>query len=150
MSHFKTTRRGILVVLTPEERVFLGDVVPLLVDVGSSESDPAAARLHVPVYLDDPASNNEWWRLMGGELDLARNADRKTFTDALQTDSGPMSIEEANSFLRVLNEARLALGARLGIEVDGDHERLPEESRHVLDYLGWLQEELTVELTKSL
>lgn len=150
MSHFKTTRKGIVAILTPEERIFLGDVVPLLVDIGSSDSDPAAARLHVPVYLDDQEANSEWWRLMGGELDLARSSDRRTFTEALKIEADPMSIEDANAFLRVLNEARLALGARLGIEVEADHDELPDESRHVLDYLGWIQEELTVELTKSL
>jgi len=61
-----------------------------------------------------------------------------------------LSSEDANAFLRVLNEARLALGARLGVEVEADHEQLPDESRDVLDYLGWILEELTTALTRSL
>jgi hypothetical protein len=64
----------------------------------------------------------------------------------------PLTIddEEANAVLRVLNEARLALGARLGIDVESDHDQLPEESRQVMDYLGWIQEELTIELMRRL
>jgi hypothetical protein len=58
--------------------------------------------------------------------------------------------DEADSILRVLNEARLALGARFGIDVESDHDDLPEESRQVMDYLGWIQEELTVELMGGL
>jgi hypothetical protein len=38
----------------------------------------------------------------------------------------------------------------MGVEVEGDHDRLPEHSRQVLDYLGWILEELTVELSRSL
>ena len=70
-----------------------------------------------------------------GELLLAQ----RTLTD-----------DEASAFLRVLNEARLALGARLGVQVEGDHDLLPEDSRQVMDYLGWILEELTDELTRSL
>jgi hypothetical protein len=58
--------------------------------------------------------------------------------------------EEANAVLRVINQARLALGARLGIDVESDHDDLSEDSRQVMDYLGWIQEELTMELMKAL
>ena len=61
-----------------------------------------------------------------------------------------LSNEDANAFLRVLNEARLVLGARMGVEVEDDHDQLPEDSRQVLDYLGWVQEELTLELSRFL
>lgn len=152
MSHFHTTRRGgISVELSPEERLFLGDVLPMLAGVGAREADPAAERLTVPVYLDDPKSNEEWWRLMGQDLDAARRADRAVFARMVTGDEEVvLDPEEADAVLRVLNEARLALGARLGIDVEADHDNLSEESRQVLDYLGWIQEELTVELTKTL
>ena len=137
--------------LSPEERMFLGDVLPLLAGIGAPGSDPAADRLNVPVYLDDPDSNDEWWRLMSGDLDEARRADRAVFARMVRAEA-PVSLddEEANAVLRVLNEARLALGARFRIDVESDHDTLPEESRQVLDYLGWVQEELTLELMKSL
>lgn len=151
MSHFKSTPKGIVCRFSPEERVFLGDVLPLLADVGTVSDDPAARRLNVPVYLDDPEANEEWWRLMGEDLSAARRADRSVYSRVVQSDEPvTVSAEEGDAFLRVLNEGRLALGARLGLEVEEDHDRLPEESRQALDYLGWILEELTMELTKSL
>lgn len=151
MSHFRSAPGGIEVGLTTEERIFLGDVLPLLAGIGAPGSDPAADRLNVPVYLDDPDSNEEWWRLMGADLEAARRADRAVFHWVVSSED-PVTLdeEEANAVLRVLNEARLALGARLGIDVESDHEKIPEESRQVMDYLGWIEEELTVELMSRL
>lgn len=150
MSHFKTTRKGIVVTFTPEERSFLGDVLPLLAGIGATGVDPAATRLNVPVYLDDREASDEWWRLMGEELRSARSSDRTVFSRAISGDESTLNDEDANALLRVLNEARLVLGARMGVEVEDDHDQLPEDSRQVLDYLGWIQEELTMELSRSL
>ena len=151
MSHFASTDQGVVAAFDPAERMFLSDVLPMLAGIGAVDSDPAADRLHVPVYLDDAEANEEWWRLMGEDLDAARRADRTVFARVVQSDEPAiMDDEEANAFLRVLNEARLALGARLGLEVEDDHDTLPEEGRQALDYLGWILEELTVELSRSL
>lgn len=151
MTHFRRTRKGIEVALGPEERMFLGDVLPLLAGVGAPGSDPAADRFKVPVYLDDPGANEEWWRLMGKDLEAARQADRAIFEKVVAAEE-PIILdsEDADAVLRVLNEARLALGARLGIDVESDHEELPEDSRQVMDYLGWMQEQLTLELLRAL
>lgn len=151
MSHFVTVRDGIRMELSPMERVFLGDVLPLLAGIGAPGADPAADRLRVPVYLDDRDANREWWRLMGEDLEAGRRADRAVYEKAVASDTPvTLSRAEADSILRVLNEARLALGARFGIDVESDHDDLPEESRQVMDYLGWIQEELTVELMSGL
>lgn len=151
MTHFSTTRAGIRVELGPEERMFLGDVLPLLAGIGAPGTDRAADRLRVPVYLDDPEASEEWWRLMGRDLDAARQSDRAVFSRMVSSDEPlVLDLEEADAILRVLNEARLALGARFGIEVEADHDELAEDSRQVLDYLGWIQEELTVELMRAL
>jgi len=151
MSHFKRVDDNIEVSLSREERVFLGDVLPLLAGIGPRGSDPAADRLQVPVYLDDPDANEEWWRLMGSDLDAGRRSDRAIFEKTISSeDSIELSDAEADAVLRVLNEARLTLGARFGIDVEEDHDDLPEESRQVLDYLGWIQEELTLELMRAL
>lgn len=148
MSLFKATNDGIEVTLRPEVRMFLGDVLPMLAEVGEAKDDPAAQRLRVPVYLDDSDSNDEWWRLMGPDLDAARHADRQIFKKTVEAE-GPTRLtdEEADAFLRVLNESRLALGARLGVEVEEDYDQLGEDSQMVLGYLGAVLEELTEELT---
>ncbi len=150
MSHFRAVRRGIKTTFSPAERIFLSDVLPLLVSVGEDPADPAADRLRVPVYLDDPEANQAWWLLMGQELDEARSNDREVFQRVISSEHAVvLDDEEANAFLRVLNEARLVLGARMGVEVEEDHDRLPEPSRQALDYLGWVLEELTAELSRS-
>lgn len=151
MSHFRSTDTGIEVHLSAEERMFLGDVLPMLAAIGAPGSDPAADRLRVPVYLSDPDSNQEWWRLMGEDLEAGRQSDRMLFAKLVDGEElQVISTEEGDAVVRVLNEARLALGARLGIEVESDHDELSEDSRVVMDYLAWLQEELTTELTRSL
>jgi hypothetical protein len=148
---FKSTRGGIDVDLTDDEKVFLTGLLDLLAGIPAAADEPASRRLRVPVYLDDPESNEEWWRLMEGELNAARNADRRVFQHVLDEGGrSHMSNEEADAFLRVLNEGRLALGARFGLEVEEDHDQLPEEQRDIMDYLGWLLEDLTSELSRSL
>jgi hypothetical protein len=137
--------------LPVEEREFLADVLELLASVPASGDDPATQRLQVPVYLDDPEANSEWWLFMGEELSIARAADRDLFRRVVETEGRhELTTEEADAFLRVLNEGRLALGARFGLEVEADHDRLPEEQRQILDYLGWVLEEMTVALTAAL
>jgi hypothetical protein len=151
MSHFRATRKGIETDFSVEEQMFLSDVLPLLAGVGLVGEDPAATRLNVPVYLNDSEANEEWWRLMGEDLNAGRHDDRGVYGRVMAAEGKTvMSSDEANAFLRVLNEARLALGARLGVEVEADHDELPEDSRRVLDYLGWVLEELTTVLTRSM
>jgi ferric-dicitrate binding protein FerR (iron transport regulator) len=88
---------------------------------------------------------------MGEELSAARRADRHVF-ERVMTEQGRvrLSAQDAGSLLKVLNEGRLALGARFGVEVEADHEDLPEEQREVMDYLAWLLDDLTTELTRLL
>jgi hypothetical protein len=151
MRPFRAKADGIEVRLTPEMRMFLGDVLPMLAAIGDSKDDPAAQRLQVPVYLDDTDSNDEWWRLMGPDLDAARQADRRVFKRTIESDEPlTLSDDEADSLLRVLNESRLALGARMGVEVEEDYEGLSEDSRTVLAYLGAILEDLTEELSGRL
>lgn len=150
-SHFRYRGGKIVVDLPVEERAFLADVLELLASVPATGDDPATQRLQVPVYLDDPDANSEWWLFMGEELSIARAADRSLFRRVMETDGKQeLTTEEADAFLRVLNEGRLALGARFGLEVEADHDGLPEEQRQILDYLGWVLEEMTVALTAAL
>jgi hypothetical protein len=148
---FRYRSGKIVVELPKEEREFLSDVLELLASIPSSGDDPATRRLQVPVYLDDPEANSEWWLFMGEELSIARSADRGVYQRVMETDGKiTLTTEEADAFLRVLNEGRLALGARFGLEVEADHDQLPEEQRQVLDYLGWTLEEMTVALSAAL
>lgn len=153
MSHnrFRYRANKIVVDLPAEEREFLSDVLDLLAAIPTTGDDPATRRLQVPVYLDDPEANSEWWLFMGEELSIARATDRNVYRRVMETEGKlELTTEEADAFLRVLNEGRLALGARFGLEVEDDHDRLPEEQRQVLDFLGWVLEEMTAALTSAL
>ena len=149
MIPFLPTPDGILVTLEPDDLDLLRQLPEFLAQLGDPGEDPAASRLQVPVYLDDPESSEEWWRLMGGELDQSRAADRSAFALILEaaTAGTVASIPEAEAFLRVLNESRLALGARLGVEVEADYDELPEDDRSALDYLAGMQGLLLVALS---
>jgi hypothetical protein len=132
---------GVLVTLEEDDIDFLSQIPEFLAGVGSVADDPASARLRVPVYLDDPEASEEWWRLMGSELEQSRLADRSAFELIVEAAASGtvMSIPEAEAFLRVLNNARLALAARLKVEVEEDYERLLEADRGALDYLAGMQ-----------
>lgn len=129
-------------VVLPEGLVeFLSDVPTALDLVGSQSDDPAAARFQVPIYLDDADANEEYWRWMGGELLESRAADRSAFGLILDdaVEGTEISVAEAHGVLRVLVEIRLALAARLGVEVEEDYEELAHTDAVVLDTLAELQ-----------
>lgn len=141
----------VIIDIPADERSFLGQVLVLLSEVDDQTDDPGHQRLNVPVYLDDSTANEEWWRLMGEELGQARAHDREVYQRVV-SGPGPSDLdpEDANSFLRVLNEGRLAFAARLGLEVAEDHDSIPEAEKSALDYLGWVLEDLTVVLMSDL
>jgi len=139
---------GILVTLTPDDLDLLNQLPEFLGTLGSPAEDPGAARLHSPVYLDDIQASDEWWRLMSEEFLQSRTADRSAFAMILESaGAGTVaSLAEAEALLRVLNEARLALAARLGVREEGDMELLDSEDQAALDYLAGMQQLLVVAL----
>ena len=151
ISRFSGLDGSVVVTLPTAERQFLSQVLTLLADIGAVEEDPAARRLRVPVYLEDREASEEWWRLMGEELGASRDVDRSVYARVMESEE-PVTLTdaEADGFLRVLNEGRLAFAARLGLDVEDDHDRLPEPERQALDYMGGVLEELTAELSRFL
>lgn len=166
-SHFALVPEGVELRLTDIEVTFLADLPRLLAGLGAADSDPGAARLSPPVYLGDPEADAEWRRLAGSELEASRRADRSSFEVVLEAvgDSLPESAQghpegalgravvsraEADAILRVLNEARLVLGARWGIETAEDYDDLRTEASEVLSFLGWLVSDLAEVLEESL
>jgi hypothetical protein len=141
MRAFRRTEAGIEFRFDPGLVEFLRDVPSLFSALGPRATDPAAQRLSVPVYLDDPEADAEFWRWMGSELEQSRLADRSAFEALLDdaTRGTVASRAEAEAFLRVLVEARLVLAARLGVEVEGDYDRLTPEHAAVLGALAELQ-----------
>jgi Domain of unknown function (DUF2017) len=145
---FLPVPEGILVTLTPDDLELLNQLPEFLSSLGSPADDPGAARLHSPVYRDDGEASKEWWRLMAEEFHQSRAADRSAFSMILESaGSGTVaSPAEAEAVLRVLNEARLALAARLGVREEGDMELLEADDQAALDYLAGMQQLLVVAL----
>ena len=150
MNHFARKGEQIVTQLSDAERGFLRDALTLLGSIGDQPDDPADRRLNVPVYLSSPTNDEEWRSGFGSSLEAGRLADRSVFGSWLDsTQPATLSIEDADAVVRVINETRLALAARLGIDVAADYEKLDEMDRQALDYLGWLLEELTEALSST-
>jgi len=119
--------------------------------------DPVAARLFPPAYRDvaDREREQEYHTLVHDDLLNAKLANLDLVAGTLERGTVTrrrwtvdLTEEEAMAWLGVLNDLRLALGVRLGVEDDFDG-RVDEAdpsapAMHLLAYLGWL-EELLVE-----
>jgi hypothetical protein len=129
--------------LRTEERDLLRalpDELRALYEAGPDESDPVRGRLFPRAYLDPTAegAEREWRDLVHPELirdrmdaldrllaslDAAPAASRGTVVVLLDGDA-------VGALLSVLNDARLALGTRLGVTEDTDYDDLnPSDPR---------------------
>jgi Domain of unknown function (DUF2017) len=97
-----------------------------------------------PAPPDDPDAEAAYRRLVGGQLDVGRERAIATVQDTLRNDT--LSTDEAESWLRVLNDLRLVLGTRLDVteEMTFDFDANDPEAAElaVYAYLSWLQEQL--------
>jgi hypothetical protein len=88
---------------------------------------------------------------MGDQIEDGRAEDREILRAVIEAE-GSVEIEpaRAEAILRAVNEARLVLAARLGIEVESDYEQLDAGGIVALHYLGLFIEDLTDELSRLL
>jgi hypothetical protein len=133
--------RALLVGLTGELRALL-EVTP---------DDPSLRRLFPSAY-DDEADERAYRELTGDSLLdgrrealdlLAETADRERLTP-----------EEADAWLRALNDLRLVLGTRLDVQEDTfasepDLNDPRGQALAVYGYLSWLQEQLVEALSRG-
>ena len=138
---FKAHRDGIAVRLVALEREFLKGLPEMLAAVEGEPDDPAYRRLNVEAYPDDPEAQADMAEYSGSQLAEVRAADRAMFLATL--DSAVLSPDEAEGWLTVLGDSRLALAARLGIDEPG-WETADEEDpeRIALGFLSFLQDRL--------
>jgi hypothetical protein len=137
-------------------RKVAAEVVGLLTD-GFDHGDPVVERLFPDIYPDDADGSAEFRRYTEGELKTAKIDQAGAILAVLPADGGGevrLDVESAEAWLRALNDARLAMGVRLGISADSDiGEELddavlrdPASTRvfqlSVYAYLGYLQESL--------
>jgi hypothetical protein len=130
------------------------DLVQLLCDelrerVDEEPEHPDLRRLFPPAHPEDEDAESEYRRLVRGQLDGAR--ENALDTVGATVDQPTLTAEEAEAWLKVLNELRLVLGTRLDVSeeldfhLDRDDPRAPELG--VYAYLTWLQEQLVQALS---
>jgi Domain of unknown function (DUF2017) len=118
--------------------------------------DPALARLLPDAYRDDPDASGEFRRYTEQSLRSAKQEVAQTVLDTLPADGGPVKLsrDQAQSWLRALNDVRLTLGVRLGVteEFEDEWRQLdPLDPRatafEVYAWLGDVQESLVQALS---
>lgn len=132
----------------------LADLEALLGNTGRAAAppdDPVLARLLPDAYRDDTEAAGEFRRFTEQELRSGKLAAAQTVLDTLPEDGGRVELteEDAQVWLRALNDVRLALGVRLEITEDTAQRTQdldPADPRSaylwVYDWLTYLQETL--------
>jgi hypothetical protein len=131
----------------------LDDLARLLGQTGPATppDDPVLARLLPDAYADDTEAAGDFRRFTEQELRNGKAAAARTVLATLPEEGGRvrLSEEEAQVWLRALNDVRLALGVRLSITEDFDARAAdldPADPRSaymwIYDWLTFLQETL--------
>lgn len=148
MRVFRLDQDQVIVNLEPHAREILAMLPTLLEAVRIDE--PASRRLDYSAHPDDSEADGSFRELIGDDLDDARTADRRSFTDSISRPA--ISLEQAEAWMRVVGEARLVLAARVGV-TDDEWERSADPSdpqTALLGYLGVVQDALVEALTGAL
>jgi hypothetical protein len=143
---------GLRVSITDAEAELLrsipGELGPVL-SAPVDPDDPVSERLFPRAYLDptEEGAEREWQELVRPELVRERLAALERLTKSLergQAREGRIEVDldadEAQAWLGALNDARLALGTRLGVTEDLDYDDVPEDHPDAAAYAvyGWL------------
>jgi hypothetical protein len=115
---------------------------------GETPSDPVLARLF-PAAYEDAEDSTEFRRYTEPTLRDAKRADAQTVLDTLRPGRGVLKPDQAQAWLRSLNDLRLTLGTRLEV-TEEVHDQLaamseddPRYAAYVTyDWLTYLQDSL--------
>ena len=119
--------------------------------------DPVLARLLPDGYRDDPDAAGEFRKYTEPALRSAKHAAAQEMLDTLPEEGGRFQLtqDQAMSWLKALNDVRLALGVRLGVTEEFEEQwgRLkPDDPQwsafEVYAWLGAVQESLVQALAK--
>jgi hypothetical protein len=136
----------------PESEAGVDPLAKMLNMSGSTQisEDPALARLFPDGYSDDEHASADFRRFTEQDLRAQKLAALTTVRDSLRDWTGKSIIDaqQAQDWLRAINDLRLVLGTRLEItdEVETDFEA-DEPGIHLYNYLTYLQGTLIDALT---
>jgi len=178
MAGFRATSRGITARFAKPEAAIIRDLVGQVVElvvadipapdaddlaamVGISDAaevpdDPVLARLLPDGYRDDPEAASDFRRFTESGLRSAKVESAQLLLRTLPAGGGRvrLSPDQAEAWLRSLNDVRLALGVRLGVTDDFDglsEDVKPDDPRfayiQVYQWLAYLQGSLVAALS---
>jgi hypothetical protein len=108
------------------------------------DDDPALERLFPPAYPDDEKDNDEYDRLVRGELLAGKHRALRILEETVDADR--LDESQLTAWIGALNDLRLVLGTRLDVN-EGTY-TMPLDPRHpqaqelaLFGYLTWLQEQ---------
>jgi hypothetical protein len=112
-------------------------------------ADPVLARLFPSAYGDDEEAAAEFRRYTEATLREGKRADAETLLKTSEPGNVQLTAEQAQAWLRAINDVRLALGTRLEVteEVHLEIERMGEDDPRypafvTYDWLTYLQDSL--------
>ena len=128
----------------PENETGTDPLAKLLNMSGSTQisEDPALARLFPDGYSDDEHASADFRRFTEQDLRAQKVAALSTVIETLSEWQGVSSVtpEQAQDWLKALNDIRLVLGTRLEITDASDRDADPEDpGMHLYNYLTYLQ-----------
>jgi hypothetical protein len=153
--------RQLVTLVTPDGDPFGAETDPLAAMVGidpfaERPDDPALHRLFPDAYTDDEEAAGEFRRFTERSLRDTKLANARTVLDTLERSGSKIVVSdgEAAAWLGTLNDLRLTLASRIGLDED-NHEvfyALPESDPafalfHIYDWFTFLQETLVTALT---
>ncbi|ASU85261.1 DUF2017 domain-containing protein [Nocardiopsis gilva YIM 90087] len=171
---FRPDSSGVAIDLDADESAVLRSMAALLLDMveapepqdelaelvgigGSAEKpdDPVLARLFPDAYREDTEAAGDFRRYTEDDLRLHKRENARTMLAELPVAGGTLHLDlgDAHAWMKAINDVRLALGTRLGV----DEQTYAEEERgeldegdaaalHIYDWLGGLQESLVQSL----
>lgn len=159
MPTIESTGGGLRLQLDAQEAGILRELLNemrLLLEADIPHSDRVMQRLFPPAH-EDEEEQRAYEELLGEQLHAAK-LDALRAVDAKLGDEGEtdvvLSAEEADDWLRLINDIRLAIGTRIEVdEVKMERTYDPADPEgpalSVLHWLGWLQGSMLEELTSE-
>jgi hypothetical protein len=149
--HFQRRGDEVRLRLDVHERLLLSDLLDELERLLDDPDDPELRRLFPPAY-SDRADDDQYRSLVRDQLVSGRSKALATVRETLAGET--LDLEQADQWLRALNDMRLVLGTRWDVTEQLDYGTLDmDEPRGrqlaVYGYLSWLQEQLVEALQPS-
>ena len=137
--------------LEVHERLLLGELLDELEGLLDDPDYPELRRLFPPAYSDH-ADDEQYRSLVHDQLVSGRSKALATVRETLAGET--LDLEQADQWLRALNDMRLVLGTRWDVTEQLDYGKLDLNERRgrelaVYGYLSWLQEQLVEALEPS-